>query len=148
MEGPAQVFLLILTWLISAFGDSKRDQWKNVILAYDNMCHVDNLKVAKKELPLPGTHMYASHAFWPSFLNTTGDLKHIWMDITKIIDTLHIKNHVDETCKLRYNPESIKKENPTFNTMACEQTFAWMSRYKKIVCSMPKFIIIFISIEW
>ena len=60
-EVPAQVFLLILTWLISAFGDSKRDQWKNVILAYDNMCHVDNLKVAKKELPLPGTHMLCMH---------------------------------------------------------------------------------------
>ena len=55
-EGPAQVFLLILTWLIAAFGHLTRDKWKNVILAYNNMCHVDNLKVAKKVLPLPGIH--------------------------------------------------------------------------------------------
>ena len=47
------------------------------------------------------------------------------MDITKITDTLHIKEHVDETRKLRYNPELIKKENATLNTMACEQIFAW-----------------------
>ena len=55
-EGPAQVFLLILTWLISAFGHQTRDKWKQIILAYDNMCHVDNLRVAKKDLPLPGIH--------------------------------------------------------------------------------------------
>ena len=61
-EGPAQVFLLILTWLIAAFGHEKRDKWQNIILVYDNMCHVDNLKVAKKELPLPGiVYMHASH---------------------------------------------------------------------------------------
>ena len=53
-EGPAQVFLLTLTWLIAAFGAKERDEWKKVTLAYDNMCHLDNLKIAKKELPLPG----------------------------------------------------------------------------------------------
>ena len=34
------------------------------------MCHLDNLKVAKKELPLPG------------------DLKYVWLDIKKVIDSL------------------------------------------------------------
>ena len=119
-EGPAQVFLLMLTWLMAKFGKEERDKWRNVILSYDNMCHLDNLKVAKRPLPLPG------------------DLKYIWNDITKIIDTLHIKNHVDPRCKVKYSPDQVKQENPSYNTMACEQTFAWMSRFKKIVCSMPK----------
>ena len=53
-EGPAQVFLLTLTWLLSAFGSQKREKWQEITLSYDNMCHLNNLKVAKKELPLPG----------------------------------------------------------------------------------------------
>lgn len=67
-----------------------------------------------------------------------GDLRYIWKDINKIIDSLHIKNHVDTKCKEKYSPEDIKKQHPTYNTMVCEQTFAWLSRYKKIVSAMPK----------
>ena len=70
--------------------------------------------------------------------NYLGDLKSIWKDINKIIDSLHIKNHVDKRCREVYNPQTLKEDNPTFNTMVCEQTFAWLSRYKKIVSSMPK----------
>ena len=114
------MFLITLTWLIAKFGSEKREKWKDVILSYDNMCHLDNLKVAKSELPLPG------------------EIKFIWKDIKKIIDTLHIKNHVDKRCQEIYSPDNLKELNPNFNTMACEQTFAWLSRYKKIVSSMPK----------
>ena len=35
-EGPAQVFLLVLTWLITAFGHLSWAQWKNIMLVYDN----------------------------------------------------------------------------------------------------------------
>lgn len=68
----------------------------------------------------------------------TGDLKYIWNDVDKIIDTLHIRNHKDPGCKVKYTPEKLKEEHPTFNTMSCEQTFVWLSRFKKIVCAMPK----------
>ncbi len=64
------------------------------------MCHVDNLKVARKELPLPG------------------DLKHIWQDINKIIDTLHIRNHVDKRCKQMYHLEPLKEEKPHYNRVS------------------------------
>ena len=64
-EGPSQVFLLTLTWLVSAFSDISRKDRNEITLCYDNMCHLDNLKVAKKPLPLPGT------------------LKYIWLDIQK-----------------------------------------------------------------
>ena len=63
-EGPAQVFLLVLTWLIAAFGR------KRITVSYDNMCHLNNLKVARCPLPLPG------------------DLAHIWLEVNKIIDDL------------------------------------------------------------
>ena len=62
-----------------------------------------------------------------------GDLKYIWLDITKMIDSLHIKNHRDPQCKRKYDPSVLKEEHPGYNTMSCEQTFAWMSRYKKIL---------------
>ena len=45
---------------------------------------------------------------------------------------------MDRKCKELYNPEKLKEEHPGYNTMVCEQTFAWLSRYKKILNSMPK----------
>ena len=98
----------------------KREIWKKITIAYDNMCHLNNLKVARQPLPLPG------------------ELKYIWSDVNKVIDDLHIRNHKDPTCKEKYNTDALKKENPNFNTIACEQTFAWLSRHKKILCAMPK----------
>lgn len=119
-EGPAQVFLLVLMWLVTQFGDKGRETWKRITLSYDNMCHLNNLRVAKQPLPLPG------------------DLRFIWQDINKIIDDLHIKNHRDPTCHELYSPEQLKAENPHYNSMSCEQTFAWLSRHKKIMCAMQK----------
>lgn len=116
-EGPAQVFLLVLAWLVAAFKDKKREDYKDITLCYDNMCHLNNLTVAKEPLPLPG------------------DLQHIWLDITKCIDSLHLKNHKDPRCAVLYSPDHLSGDN---NTMSCEQTFAWLSRFKKILCAMPK----------
>ena len=79
-EGPAQVFLLVLTWLVAAFGKKTREDWKKVIVSYYNMCHLNNLKVFKRLLPLPG------------------DLAYIWHNVTQIIDSLHLRNHKDQRC--------------------------------------------------
>ena len=84
------------------------------------MCHVDHLKIAQKPLPLPAP------------------FQSIWLDITKIIDSLHIKNHRDKRCHELYHPDKIKETHPDVNTMCCEQTFAWLGRYKKIVVGMGK----------
>ncbi len=32
----------------------------------------------------------------------------------------------------------LKEQYPEFNTMSCEQTFAWLSRYKKILAAMSE----------
>ena len=67
---------------------------KRRFFSYDNMCHLDDLKVAMKPLPLQG------------------HFEHLWMDITKIIDSLHIANHKDRLCREAYNPEQLNKEHP------------------------------------
>ena len=59
-EGPSQVFLLVLSWLTAAFGHLSRSEWQKVIVSYDNMCHLDNLKVARKPLPLPDLFVHVS----------------------------------------------------------------------------------------
>ena len=32
------------------------EQWKKIVIAYDNMCHLNGLRVAKKALPLPSPY--------------------------------------------------------------------------------------------
>ena len=119
-ESPSQVFLITIEWLYQILSNKPVEEWHNVILAYDNMCHLDSLRVAAKELPLP--HPYSE----------------MWLRITKIIDSLHIRNHKDPRCIARYDPKKVKESRPKLNIMAAEQTFVWASRYKKIVCSMGK----------
>ena len=84
------------------------------------MCNLDRLKIAK--LPLP---------FDPP-------LDKLWLDITKIIDVFHFKNHTSVDCKVKYSPQKVKEDNPDFNTQAGEQTFIWVGRFKNILCSMNK----------
>ena len=112
-------FLIVLVRMLAAFACLTREE-RNKVHSYDYMYHLNNLKVAKSPLPLPG------------------HFEHLWKDVLKIIDSLHIANHKDTQCKELYNPEKLKSEHPEMNTMCCEQTFAWLSRYKRILSSMPK----------
>ena len=59
-----------------------------------------------------------------------------WMSIKKIIDSLHIRNHKDKSCKEQYDPALLKEEIPYGNMMEAKQTFVWLSRYKKKLCAM------------
>lgn len=94
--------------------------WSKIFIAYDNMCHLDGRRAAQHPLP------------WPSPWDKS------WISVNKIIDSLHMSNHEDKKCKETYNPSSLKEEIPNGNTMAAEQTFVWLSRFKKILCAMPK----------
>ena len=84
------------------------------------MCHLERLRAARNILPWL--------APWDK----------AWMSIRKIIDSLHIRNHKDKTCQEKYDPHILKEEIPNGNTMAAEQTFVWLSRFKKILCAMRK----------
>lgn len=94
--------------------------WSQIFVAYDNMCHLDGLRAAKNLLP------------WPSPMDKA------WISVNKIIDSLHMKNHKDKECKQKYDPSHLKEDMPNANTMAAEQTFVWLSRFKKILCAMPR----------
>ena len=54
------------------------------------------------------------------------------------IDSLHIKNHKSARCQEIYHPDNVHKEHPLYNLMCAEQTFVWLSRYKRIMCAMNK----------
>ncbi len=104
---------------------------ENLCLAYDNMCHLDSLKISKRDLPFPPP------------------LNQAWKMLSKVIDRLHLRNHVDPKCKLLYNAED--KLPSAYNTMACEQTFVWASRLKKVICAMPRlhqFFFLHRSVKW
>ena len=124
-ESPTQAFLVTILWLYRKFkgmknvhsDDDIRQAMASICLAYDNMCHMDSLRISKSNLPLPEP------------FNEGLQL------ISKVIDRLHLRNHVVPKCKHLYDPD--KKVPSTFNTMACEQTFIWASRFKKVVCAMP-----------
>ncbi len=95
--------------------DYIHEAMSSVCLSYDNMCHMDNRLVARDDLALPKPFNEA------------------WKLISKVIDRLHLRNHVDKKCQKLYNLD--EKLPKTFNTMACEQTFIWASRFKKVICA-------------
>ena len=66
-------------------------------------------------------------------------LPNLWHgNLIKIIDNLHMHNHKRETCHKDFNPAILKVSLPHANTMICEETFAWLGRFKKILNTLPK----------
>ena len=115
------MLLILIQWLLSLSeahgGPSKL---LVITLAYDNMCNLDKMKISKKPLPLPSP------------------FDSLWLNVNKIIDIFHFPNHVSALCKENYSPAKFKDDHPNFNTQAGEQTFAWLGRYKRILCAVPK----------
>ena len=48
-----------------------------------------------------------------------------------------IANH-KPPCDVVYSPQLVKKSFPDANLMTCEQTFAWLGRFRKVLNSTPK----------
>lgn len=90
---------------------------EETVLAYDNMCHLDALRISQKDLPLPVP------------------FNKMWQKVGKVIDRLHLRNHKDPKCKIMYNPDSSLSKSA--NAMAAEQVNVWASRLKRIMASMP-----------
>ncbi|CAG2235072.1 unnamed protein product [Mytilus edulis] len=90
-ESPSQVFVQIVNVLYMETAhmtpEEQEEAIKKYIISYDNICHLDKLKAAQQDLPLPSP------------------LNKIWKLVTKIIDRLHIRNHKDKQCQQKYNPE-------------------------------------------
>ena len=125
-ESPSQAFVITIVWLYNKFLQFKNNgmsdeelvnAMKETVLTYDNMCHLNSLRAARKDLPLP-----------PPF-------DKMWKTIQKVIDRLHLQNHKDPSCKINYNPDNVLSE--LCNTMAAEQVNVWASRLKRIMVAMP-----------
>lgn len=112
------MFLILIQWLLSL--SKSGGDISNITLAYDNMCNIERMHVARKPLPLPPP------------MDTA------WMKVDKIIDVFHFGNHVSPQCKEKFSPAKLKEDNPNYNTQAGEQTFVWVSRFQHILCSMTK----------
>ena len=65
-ESPSQVFLIVIHWLFETLKSIPVEKWPSVLLAYDNMCHLDSLRASRQPLPLP-----------PPF-------NEMWLKITKV----------------------------------------------------------------
>ena len=95
-------------------------QSATVLISYDNICNLSRMHLWREPLPIR------------NFAN-------LWTEnLGKIIDNLHLHNHVRKSCHTDFNPKILKAELPNANTMICEQTFAWLGRYKKILNVLPK----------
>ena len=71
-ESPSQVFLIVLTWLYETLSHIPPDQWQDVVLAYDNMCHLASLRASRAPLPLPAPY------------------DNMWLKISKVLTVLLI----------------------------------------------------------
>lgn len=114
------MFFILIQWLLSLTKTQGHDQQGQISLAYDNMCNLARMKVAQAPLSFPSP------------------LDRLWLDVNKVIDVFHFRNHVSPDCKVKYSPAKLKEENPDFNTQAGEQTFVWVYRFSHILCSMNK----------
>ena len=101
---------------------------KETVLAYDNMCHLNSLRAARKDLPLPSP------------------FDKMWKTIQKVIDRLHLQNHKNPSSKINYNPDNVLSES--CNTMAAKQVNVWASRLKRIMVAMPYIHHMFFFTEW
>ena len=53
LESPSQVFVAVVQWLYETLKCVPKEEWKDIVLAYDAMCKLDGLKVSQQPLPLP-----------------------------------------------------------------------------------------------
>ena len=72
------------------------------------MCNLDKLRVAKKQLPFPEPYNL------------------MWLKVRKIVDRLHMRNHKDPRCMIKYESDDFKEKYPHLNTPVAEQTFIWI----------------------
>ena len=65
-----------------------------------------------------------------------------------LLPELHFRNHIDPVCRRKYNPSVVKEKYPGVRFMSAEQTFAWLSRFRKILSAMLKIHYLFTCIDW
>jgi hypothetical protein len=117
------VYLIVCKWLYHRLQPVDEEDWGEIFVCYDNMCNLNALKAFREDIPIDEPY------------------NRMWKGVSKIIDGLHIKNHVRDDCKIVYNPAIFRERFPektSTNTMVAEQTFSKLSKYKKQLNAMTK----------
>ena len=52
-ESPSQVFVIVVELLYEVLQHLPEDKWEQLVIAYDNMCHLNSLRAAQSPLLLP-----------------------------------------------------------------------------------------------
>ena len=114
----------MLHYLYERLKDVPEDKWEEFIHSYDNMHNLCKIRSARSALPLPKPY------------------DELWLKIKNVINRLHLRNHKEKNCKIEFTAEPLKEIHPDLNTMVAEQTFVWVSRFKKILnaMSMQRFL--------
>ena len=115
-----QLYLRLQLWLVENHLDAKK-----ILENIQHCAFLLNCKATKTPLPL----------------NSPYD--RMWIEVTKFIDKLHLKNHKQQSCKENLHPDNtIYTVHPdlkrTGNTQYAQQTFVYLARFKRIVNSMRK----------
>jgi len=87
---------------------------------YDDACHLSKFSMNRDR-----RHPGKASKFQTWFAQTTF-----------FVDRLHFKNHKDPWCKQHMDPALHYSELDGVNSQACEQLFAWMSKFKAVVRHM------------
>ena len=94
-----------------------------IVLFYDNICNILRTKASKTPLKLEKPY------------------DQMWLKITKLIDTFHVKNHVRDECQTTLHPRNFANVHPELsyrNTQCGEQTFIYLGRFAKMFSAMTK----------
>ena len=119
-ESPSQVAIFIIAFFCTLLQDVPVDvrKKKRFFLSYDNICNLSRM------------HLWREPLLFKSFAN-------LWTEnLVKIIDNLHLHNHVRKSCHTDFNPKILKAELPHANTMICEQAETYEFWLKSRVLSM------------
>ena len=95
-----KVTLALIKFLHMHLRGKTVEEFRKYYLSYDNMCHIDELRLLSKPLPLPEPY------------------NKMWFEINKVIDPLHLANHSRKKCKELYDSEKAKKDFPEANFMS------------------------------
>ena len=114
-EGPHQVAFILIKYLQLKLRGKTEEERKQFFLSYDHMCGVDRLKLLRQPLP-----------FEPPD-------DRIWLDLRKLIDPLHLKNHQNKRCQELYNPEVLKNHVPDGNLMCAVTDLEKVTKEGQIV---------------
>lgn len=117
-ESPSQAILFLIEWILVTLQTFQRTN--GVRSSYHMTCAMWMQSMSHRRLC--------------TFIHLLTE----WLKANKIIDSLHIAYNKSEGCKEKYNPAKLKDILPDGHTMAGKQTFTWLSRFRKILCSMSK----------